>query len=75
MKLKDVAIVVVWIFFLRGAFANAIAMGHLHIPPGTVAPFPPTEVWFVALPLFFSVVRSACFSSGIVSLTEGGCGI
>jgi hypothetical protein len=53
MKLRDIAIAVVWIVVLTGALSNGIKMGHAHNPPGTVSPFPPVEFAYVALPLFF----------------------
>ena len=53
MKLQDIAIAIVWIYFLAGAVYQGIAIGHVHNPPGTVAPFPPIEFAYVALPLFF----------------------
>jgi hypothetical protein len=53
MKLRDIAIAIVWIVVLADTFSKAIKIGHAHNPPGTVAPFPPIEFAFVALPLFF----------------------
>jgi hypothetical protein len=61
MKLKDIAIAIVWIFFLAQAFSGAIATGHAHPPLGIVAPFPPVWFRFVALPLFFVIISVGVF--------------
>lgn len=53
MKLKDVPVAIVWIYFLAQAFSVVIAIGHAHPPRGAVQPFPPIWFRFVALPLFF----------------------
>jgi hypothetical protein len=71
MKPRDIAIAIVWIVVLAVNFLTALRMGHLHFPPGTVKPFPPTVAWFVALPfsfLFWSIgaflVRHRLFDRG-----------
>ena len=62
MKPRHIAIAVVWIFYFASAFSAGIAIGHTTRPPGTVAPFPPLEFAFIALPLFFA------FSAGVFFL-------
>jgi hypothetical protein len=74
MKLRDVAIAIVWIFFLAQAFSGAIATGHAHPPHGAVVPFPPIWFRFVALPLFFVLSSVGGFLSRrglFYSLGEG----
>jgi len=53
MKLQDIAIAIVWIYFLAGAVYQGIAIGHVHNPPGAVTPFASIESWLFVLPFFF----------------------
>jgi hypothetical protein len=55
MKLKDVAIAIVWIVVLAVTFYRGTELGHLHNPPGCATRCPPMHIWFIVLPLSFIV--------------------
>jgi hypothetical protein len=58
MKMGDIAVAVVWIFFLAGALSSGLKMGHAIGPPGSRAPFPPVNTAIFLL-LFFFIASSA----------------
>jgi hypothetical protein len=61
MKLRDIAIAVVWIFFLAVAFHHGITIGHIHNPPGCATPCPPIHIWLIVPPFCLIV-----FSVGVL---------
>jgi hypothetical protein len=72
MKLKDVAVAIVWVIVLADTFFHGIELGHLQTPPGTAAPFLPIKVWFVALPLFFIFSSAGMFLVNRLGLFYAG---
>src|SRR5215467_233217 len=55
MQPRDIAIAIVWVFFIAVAFHHGIVNGHIHNPPRCATPCPPIHIWLFVPPFLFIV--------------------